>query len=229
MKRQMYTAVLLLVLLTAATVIAGNFELGSLNTSVSASAVCGELTLADGTKIPHYFNNVTKVTNSDGCTYTVCARYTISWTSEAHYTTSKKANIKQSGHVYVVDSNLQKSGAGHPYSFDKDVKGGWFGAEKTDSVFRSGSFEWSTCSSGCYTARNDGEGSATTADGGSANISIEGVKLKVSFGFSDPVILTGHVYTTSHPNTIYPVFTHRAEDDFYVGNDTKYLSNYTGP
>lgn len=229
MKRQLYTAILLLTVFVSATVMAGRFSMGSLSTSVSASAVCGTIQTSAG-NIPHYYNNVTKITNSSGCTYTLEARYTISWTAEGGYTTSKRATIQLTGHVYVIDSNSQKVGAGDTYSEDFDVAGGWFGTEKTDTVSASDSFLWTTTSSGCYTARNDGEGSATSVSGGGGNgqlsATIRGVTLTIAGGFNSPEVRTRHSYTTSVDGSTLPVFTHRAESGFYVGCDTKYLSSY---
>lgn len=225
MTRRLYTAIFLVIFFCAATVMAGSFKLGDLSSSVTASAECGTIPTSDG-DVPHYYNNVTEITNSAGCTYTLEARYQISWSTIGGYTTSKKATIQLHGHVYVVDSKCKKTGAGDTYSEDFDVKGTWTGGEKTDTVTSSDSFRWTTTSSGCYTARNDAQGSAISVSGGGTTGTIEGVRLKITLGFTDPEVRTAHSYTTSADGTEYPVFTHRGEDGFYVGKDTKYLSNY---
>lgn len=229
MNRKLHVALLLLILFSTATVLAGMFSLGDLSVSVSASAVCGTIPTSEG-NVPHYYNNVTTITDSSGNTHTLEARYQISWETSGSYTTSKKATIRLSGHVYVIDSNGCKSGAGDTYSYDEDVKGGWFGGERTDSVSTSDSFLWTTTTSGCYTARIDGEGEATSVSGGggqgAASVNIRGVTLKISGGYNDPEVRTRHTYTRSASDTIHPVFTHRSEDSFFVGTDTKYLSNY---
>ena len=229
MKRQMSVAIVLLLLFTAATVMAGRFSMGSLSTSVSASAVCGEIPTSAG-NVPHYYNNVTTITNGAGQQFILEARYQISWTAEGGYTTSKRATIQLTGHVYVLDANNTKVGAGDTYSTDFDVSGGWFGREKTDTVSDSNSFLWTTTSSGCYTARNDGEGGATSVSGGGGHVgvgaTIRGVTLTLTGGFNQPEVRTKHSYTTSVDGSTLPVFTHRAESGFYVGSDTKFLSSY---
>lgn len=233
MKRKLYTAICLTMLFTAAVVMAGAFNLGSLSVDVSASARCGELHLEGGLVIPHYYNNVTTLVNSLGCTYLVDAAYWISYNATATGDTSKNATVYITGDVVVFDSNNNRQGNAESISYDKDVSGwpDWFlNIQRDFEVTKSGGFEWTTSTSGDYTVVINVEGNVTTAAGGGvggqAGFTVKGVTISLGGSISSPVIRTRHDYKTWISRSNLPSFTHRDEDSFSVGSETKHLSNY---
>ena len=60
MNRQLYTTIILVILFTAATIMAldgASFSTGSLSPSIETSAVCGTLEFENGTSMFHTYNN----------------------------------------------------------------------------------------------------------------------------------------------------------------------------
>ena len=237
MNRKFHVAVLLLILFTTATVLAGYFDRGNLEVSVAASARCGTIPTSDG-NVPHYFNNVVQITGAAKA-HTLDARYQISWETKMGYTIyRKRATLHVSGSVYVINSSCCMVGNTDTYSYDEDVVDR-FGKANTGTIDTGRTFEWSTSvggtptntTDGCYTARIDGEGQASSVSGGGGSLgvgtTIKGVTLNLAGGYNTPPVERSHACWILGSDGSTKVFTHRGEDGFYVGTDTKYLSNYT--
>lgn len=251
MKYQRHIAILLLIFFTAVSVmVAGSkpdFNLGSLSVSVSASAQCGEITVighcnshCQQETISHTYDDVTPLTQSNGCSYTLDAKYWISYTVTGDGSTNKPANVKISGHSVVLDVNGNSVGINSStsppgtslsgnISADKDVNGwgiwdGPFRLQKKFKVSQTKGYEWTTGKPGIYKAKVAGQGSATSASGGSSGLTVGGgipaFYLTIGGSKGKPTMITGHQYywTESVNNEEINYITFLAEDDFTVDN-----------
>ena len=247
MKYQKHIAILLLLLFTAASVMAG-FNRGTLSVSVSASAKCGDIEVTlytyEGTNptkhtfTDHDYSKVTYVTPSHGCNYTVDAEYSIFYTVKAEGDTDTLAVIKITGDSAVLDSNGNGVGnTGKGFSIDRTARA-WpdlfFHFQRSFTVSEKETYDWKTKKPGDYKAAVYGSGSAQSVRGGGGNINApvpikKGGSFTLGLGWNSPTVRTGHEYTNGIEvinGVPHARLTFIDEDDFTVGSQTWNLSKY---